>query len=129
MNEDEHLAPEVLRFIGLCIPTVPHLEAMLLMWETTPQLWNAAEIAARIYVTEDTADQILKDLERCGIAELDSVRSTSFRYSTASAWTGTLPLVAQAYRRHLSRVARYIHAQGSKSVREFSRAFRLRREQ
>jgi hypothetical protein len=129
MNEDEHLAPEVLRFIGLCIPTVPHLEAMLLMWETTPRLWNAAEIAARIYVTEDAAGQILKDLERCGIAELDSIKPAFFKYSSASDWTATLPLVAHTYRRQLSKVARYIHAQGPKSVREFSRAFRLRRDQ
>jgi hypothetical protein len=126
---EENLAPEVLHFIGLCIPSVPHLEALLLIWETVPRAWTAGEIAARIYIDDDRAGEILKDLERCGMVARDAAQPMSFKYDPHSDWDHTLPLVSQTYRRQLSRVARHIHAQGPKPVREFSRAFRLRREQ
>jgi hypothetical protein len=109
---DEYLAPAVLQFLDLCIPTVPHLEALLLIWETAPSVWTAREISARIYVAEDTARTILKDLERCSVIEHDSPQSQSFRYNTRNDLDGTLSLVSQSYRRQLSRVARYIHSRG-----------------
>jgi len=126
---DESFTPEVLELIGRCIPTVPHLEALLLMWEATPRAWGATEIAARIYVADDVAIDILRGLERCGVVARVTDQPLTFGYDPRSEFDATLPLLSKTYRRQLGRVARYIHSQGPKAVREFSRAFRLRREQ
>jgi hypothetical protein len=128
MSDDEYLAPAVLQFLGLCIPTVPHLEALLLIWETAPRAWAAREISARIYVADDAASTILEDLERCSVVERDGPQSLSFRYNPRNDWDSTLSLVSQSYRRQLSRVARYIHSKGREPVCELSRASKLRKE-
>ena len=56
--------PEVERFLLGSIDTVPHLEALLLLFQSPAIVWSVQELAARIYVNERQATGILEDLAR-----------------------------------------------------------------
>lgn len=123
--------PEVERFILDSIDTVPHLEALLLIFQSPTIVWTVAELAARIYVNDKQAGGILEDLTRRGLiarVEQSSSHSTpGYQYIERSeAQTRLLNTVAQSYRTQLVQVTRFIHSNASASVRDFARAFRLK---
>lgn len=125
--EQEQLPDEVLRFIAGHIDTVPHLEALLLLWESSGRCWRAEELAARIYVGPEAGVRILKDLEQRKLAKPGTDPAC---YVFDGAWDSgqLMQKVAATYRRHLVQVATLIHAKGSPAVREFARAFDFKKE-
>ena len=122
------ITDELLEFIARRIDSVPHLEALLLFWENPEAVWTSAEIAARVYVSRDTARAVLQDLARHGF--IVSTAEDSYRYQQGWDEAQILPRVADAYRRHLVQVAELIHAKaGSTSVHEFARAFKFKQKE
>jgi hypothetical protein len=124
--ESEELDGEVLRFIDQYIDTVPHLEALLLLWQDAGTQWSIEQLAARIYVSPGVAKGILEDLLRHGMVRASG---TPALYGCDAEWDARRQLlrrVAETYSRHLRRVATLIHSKGPRSVRDFARAFRLK---
>ena len=122
--ESSDIGEEVLRFIEQYIETVPHLEALLLMRESQPKCWSIEQLAARIYVPPATARTILDDLARHGLV---SAQGDCHVFNPQ--WDEQRQLLARVagtYNKHLTRVATLIHARGSRSVRDFARAFKLK---
>ena len=116
-----------LRFIFDNIETVPQLEALLLMWQNRMRTWTAEELAARIYVGPTDAKNILDYLLRQALVHEPA--TDNFQYSTE--WDATNDLmrrVAETYARNLVGVTRMIHSKGSASVREFARAFQIKKD-
>ena len=121
---------EVLRFIERRIDSVPHLEALLLLWESPSTTWTDAAIAARVYVSREQAQILLQDLTRHGLIAGDG--STPERYAYNSSWDEAqlMTRVAASYRRHLVDLARLIHMKAaSQAVRDFARAFQFKDEE
>ena len=128
--ERSELPADVVQFIAAQIDTVPHLEALLLFWESAPRTWTADEIAARIYVARDVAVQILQDLERRRLVRIAEGAAERFVYDPAWDATGDfMARVAETYRQNLIRVAQSIHARAPSAVREFARAFEIKKEE
>lgn len=128
MNSPQ-IPPNVLQFIAERIDTVPQLEALLLLWESPQRLWTEEELAARIYVSRQNAAQILQALERRQLVTAESAQATHYRYDPQWDPTGqVMPEVAAAYRRHLVPLATFIHSRASSAVREFARAFDLKKD-
>jgi len=116
-------------FIQEYIDSVPHLEALILLWNSRPVGWTAEEISSRLYVTPEQSVQVLRDLKRIEIArELpgDPTKHTYFPRSKEQ--DELMHQVDAAYRRELVRISTMIHAKASPAVREFARAFRLRKD-
>lgn len=125
--ENGYQEDEVLRFVFENIDTVPHLEALLLIWQNASESWSADRLAARIYVSTAQADGILDDLHKRGFVSQED--SGSYRF--ASGWEegqALMPRLAKIYSRNLIGVTRMIHSKGSASVREFARAFQIKKE-
>ncbi len=119
---------EVLSFVFENIDTVPHLEALLLIWQNGSESWSADRLAARIYVSPAQAAAILADLHSRGLATQES---TTGSYRFATEWDRErqlMPRLAKTYSRDLIGITRMIHSKGSASVREFARAFQLKKE-
>ena len=92
---------------------VPHLETLLLLWESPDLTWNEQDVAARVYVNREQARSILLDLFKHGlIAHTDSL-SEHYRYDAGWDVANLMPRVAASYRRHLTYVAGVIHAKAS----------------
>jgi hypothetical protein len=125
----EDIPDVVLDFIDRYIDTVPHLETLLLLWEDPSRRWTQEEVAQRIYVGIDAAGSILSNLSKRRLATIETQHPPLFRYNPD--WEGTssvMPEVAGAYRRRLVQIATLIHTRGSASVREFARAFEIKKD-
>jgi DNA-binding IclR family transcriptional regulator len=118
----------VLQFIAARIDTVPQLEALLLLWENPQREWSEEELAARIYVGRPVAATIMQALQR---QQLVTTEPASARYRYNPQWDPSgevMPEVAAAYSRHLVQLATFIHSRASTAVREFARAFDLKKD-
>lgn len=129
MSQSKISEEEVYRFILNQIDSVPHMEALLLLWENRPKEWSDAEIAKRLYVTADFARNIMSDLVRRRLVAAGTQPPRQYWYELKSEDQDRLvETVAATYRRELVRVSTFIHAKASSAVRDFADAFRFKRE-
>lgn len=118
---------EVEQFLLAAIDTVPHLEALLLLFQNPATVWSVEDLAARIYVDGQQAFAVLEDLTRRKLLTRIEPSPPKYQFvAQSTAQTELLHKVAQAYRTQLVQVARFIHSKPSASVRDFARAFRLK---
>jgi len=116
-------------FIQEQIDSVPHLEALILLWNSRPVGWTAEELSSRLYVTPDQAAQVLQDLKRLEIVREMPADPAKHTYNPRSKEQDELMhQVDVAYRRDLVRISTMIHSRASSPIREFARAFRLRKD-
>ena|SRR5690349_25040717 len=117
------------RFIVEEIESVPHLEALLLMWRDQGKRWSTEEMARFLYVSPDSAQSILQDLNRRGlIAALSDPTNLYYFDGSSEPRNALLRTLDDTYRRELIRISRMIHSKAASSVREFARAFRFTKE-
>jgi len=108
---------------------VPQLEALLLLWENPQRQWSEEELAARIYVGRPAAATILQALLRHQLTTADAGAPPRYRYNPQWDPSGeVMSEVVTAYRRHLVQLATFIHSRASTAVREFARAFDLKKD-
>jgi hypothetical protein len=109
------------------IDSVPHLEALLLLWRSAPQPLSAAEIAGKLYISPPQGAVIAEDLCHRGLIVCTS--GSEFRYDTSDQERNRLLSAVDAtYRRELIRISGIIHSKASPSVRAFANAFRFRKD-
>lgn len=107
------------------IDTVPHLEALLLLWNSRPQEWSFEGMASALYLPLDLTRQVIADLERRGFAVLTDDRRFLYRSTDRDQ---LVERVEKIYRREIVRISNMIHSKPAASLREFARAFRLKRD-
>ena|SRR5579884_2059945 len=118
---------DVDRFILDEIDSVPHLEALLLVWSSRPQSWSDEELGKRLYLENPAAMAILEDLQRRGLIAAVPGEPRQFRYESSER-DPLLEAVESAYRTDLVRISTMIHLKAPASVLEFARAFRFTKE-
>lgn len=123
----QDIPEDVLRFVLEQIDSVPHLEALLIIWSNAVQSFSTEKIAAELYISTDVASSILQDLLR---RKLIRVADPQLTYVYDGAWDSTdlMSRVAAAYRTRLVRVTTLIHSKGSQSLRDFARAFVIKKD-
>lgn len=129
---DHAISQRVDSFIVGEIDSVPHLEALLLLWRNAPQRFSAAELAKQLYIHAGQGAAIAEDLHRRGLierGERDQGGSAGFFYDMRSeARNELLEAVDATYRRELIRISGIIHSKPSPGVRAFANAFRFRKD-
>jgi hypothetical protein len=129
MMGDEQRETQVEAFIRDQIDSVPHMEALLLLWNYRPQSRTIEEMASALFIAPDRAEKILQDLTRLSLLEADARPLQRYSYATGSADRDRLmTAVNETYRRELVRLTGIIHAKGSQAVRDFARAFRFTKD-
>ena len=120
---------DVYEYILEKIESVPHLEAVILLWNSRPVGWTAEELASRIYVPPERTSEILQDLVRQQFVQQTSGSPPRFSYLPRSdeqnEWMFRVDTV---YRREIVRISTMLHSKASPSVREFARAFRFKKD-
>ena len=120
---------QVDRFILVQIDTVPQLEALLLLFNSQPRAWSSEEMASSLYVRGDIATRILDSLLQRNLIARDSKSSDVYFYSGEDDGRNTLLEAVDAiYRKEVVRVSSMIHSKGSAGVRDFARAFRIKKD-
>lgn len=126
---DEATSAEVKRFILTSIPSVPHLETLLLLWRERTTDWDAQSVARRIYVPEKQAAAIVADLADAGILSCDAGEPRRCRFDASREPLATIvAALAAAYARDLLGVTRLIHSRTSRQAHAFADAFKWRKD-
>lgn len=121
------LPADVRRFLLTSVPSVPYLEALLLLRSNPDQAWDAAQLARRLYVPERTGAELVALLRDSTIAQ--PVEDTgSVRYAPAAELAELLDRVAHAYATDLVTVSGLIHSRIDRRAQQFADAFRFRKE-
>jgi hypothetical protein len=118
------LPAEVHRFVLTSIPSVPYLEAVLLLRAEPAARWDAARLARRLYVPEPSAAELVDQLAAAGIA---SMEGAAVRYAPATdELRELLDALAHAYTVNLVTVTDLIHSRTGKRAQQYADAFRWR---
>ncbi|HEY4359786.1 MAG TPA: hypothetical protein VGN17_02400 [Bryobacteraceae bacterium] len=126
MTEDPRSAVD--RFLLDRIDSIPHLEALLLLWNHRPRPWSVQEMANGLFLSQDLSKQILDDLAGQRLAAIVEGVTPAYRYEPEPQKDQILAAVDATYRSDLIRVSRLIHSKPSAALRDFARAFRLKKE-
>ena len=120
---------DVYEYILEKIESVPHLEAVILLWNSRPVGWSVEELASRLYVSSERTAQILQDLIRQQFVQQSAATPPRFSYLPRSEEQNDWMFrVDTAYRREIVRISTMLHSKASPSVREFARAFRFKKD-
>ena len=120
---------DVYEYILEKIESVPHLEAVILLWNSRPVGWTAEELASRIYVPAERTFEIVQDLIRQQFVQQSAGSPPRFSYLPRSEEQNEWMFrVDTAYRREIVRISTMLHSKASPSIREFARAFRFKKD-
>lgn len=121
---------ELRRFVLTSIPSVPFLEALLLLRANPAQQWHGDTLAQRLYVRERTAHGLLEDLCRAGmIAPCAAPNAGCYQYHPSSQQLRErIDALADLYARHLVEVTLLIHSSLDRKAQQFADAFKLRKD-
>lgn len=122
---------DVRRFVLTSVPSVPYLEAMLLLRNEDSAAWDSKSLAQRLYMGEKAAEDLLSELHSAGIvrkvqdAPGERDDSAGYRYAPASdELRDKIDRLAEVYGTHLVEVANLIHSKTSKKAQQFADAFK-----
>jgi DNA-binding IclR family transcriptional regulator len=119
------LSENLRRFIVGKIPSVAHLEALLLL-RSTAAGWPLDNLAARLYVSTPAAARLVDDLQTRGLAVRlgDNVQYLPRSDQVADA----VEELAAVYGRRLIEITQLIHSTTDKKARRFADAFNVRKD-
>ena len=121
-----HIPDDVRRFLLGAIPSVPHLEALLLVRAEAAEPWTGPRLARRLYVDEGGATRLLRDLGEAGLLQ---AAGHGYRFGPADpALADVVAALDAIYARHVVEVAELIHSSSDRKAQRFADAFRLRKE-
>jgi sugar-specific transcriptional regulator TrmB len=121
--------PDAYAFIHENIDSVPHLESLILLWNSRPVGWTEGELASRLYISREQVGGVLRDLVRLQVVQETPGNPARYSYFPKSEEQNELMhRIDYAYRRDLVRISTMIHSKASSSVREFAKAFRLKKD-
>ena len=120
---------EVDRFILAAIDSVPHLEALLLLWQNPSEPWTVDGVSKRLWIDLEATAVILDGLARKQFLNVVAGEPDRYMFRADAANDRILRDVAEIYRHETVRISTMIHAKPSSAVRAFARAFRFTKEQ
>ncbi|HET8745437.1 MAG TPA: hypothetical protein VFM98_07520 [Ramlibacter sp.] len=100
---------DVSRFIGDCVPSVPLLEALLLLRSEPARSWDSFNVASRLYVGENEAHELLLAMEQSGLARRREDGSYAFAPRTGEL-AGVIDALAATYAHNLVGITDLIHS-------------------
>lgn len=123
------IPPELRRFILASVPSIPFLEATLLLRRDPDVAWSAPQLASALYVGTGPAEQLLHELEAAGIARpVDAERSRWHFAPADEALASAYAELDGLYRVQTVAVTQLIHDATQRSAQHFADAFKLRKD-
>ena len=119
---------DVRRFILTSIPSVPYLEAVLLLRSEPQTRWHARTLASRLYVPERQGAELLANLAAAGIAAGAAEDGYSYQPATGEL-RERIEALARTYSANLVGVTDLIHSRIEKRAHQFADAFRFRKDE
>jgi hypothetical protein len=128
------ITEDLRRFVLTSIPSVPFLEALLLMRADPAQPWSRDTLARRLYVREKVAEGLLAELCRSGMAApwpepgpgIDA--DACYYRPREDILRERIDKLAELYASHLVEVTHLIHSSLDRKAQQFADAFKWRKE-
>lgn len=118
MRKSDPIPDDVRRFLLTSIPSVPHLELLMLAFREQREL-SVEEIARRLYIQPDAAQALADDLARS-----DLLDATTYHISTEPPeLVSLLSSLDRTYSRHVRAVAELLHGNLERKAHNFAKAF------
>lgn len=114
------------RFILTSVPSVPYLEAMLLLRGRPAADWEAADLARRLYIPQQKAEELLQQLVAAGFVASEGA---CWRWRPSPEGAALVEQLAHIYANELVEVTELIHTREERRARQFADAFRLRKKE
>jgi hypothetical protein len=125
----EPIPEDVRRFILTSIPSVPYLEALLLLCNEPAQPWDSQKVAQRLYISEKAAGELLSDLYAAGVVVVTEHKAPFYRHHPSSGeLQQMINQLAEAYAKNLVEVTNLIHSKTGKKAQHFADAFKWRKD-
>jgi predicted ArsR family transcriptional regulator len=122
---------DIRRFVLTSIPSVPHLEALLLLRADAQQPWRTDVLAQRLYIRDKVAQALLEDLCTAGMAAPCAMQQgvPAYRYRPACAeMRQRIDRLADLYAKHLVEMTHLIHSKLDRKAQQFADAFKWRKD-
>jgi hypothetical protein len=119
---------DVRRFLLGAMPSVPHLEALLLLHGEPQVEWTPPRLASRLYVSAEAAKSLLQDLLDRRILRMGAAAD---QYVFDPHDPQLVPIVdrlAAIYARRVVEIAKILHSKSDHPAQIFADAFRLRKD-
>ena len=121
------LSPEAERFLRERVPTVLHLDVLLLLQSDPRRSWGAAAVASALRASVESVGRILEEIATANLLEVRIAGDVMYRFAPWEASIGAI--VEEISARHFSDrdaiVARFGSSRQSEVARRFAEAFRF----
>ena len=124
----EPIPEDLRRFLQTSVPSVPFVEALLLLREAHGDPVETPLIARRLYMPEHAAAGVLEQLAAARIAERSPQGPSAYRFAPHPDLAAVVEQLAQYYRSHLVEVTDVIHSRTARKAQQFADAFKLRKD-
>jgi hypothetical protein len=125
--ENTDIPDDLRHFIVQTIPSVPCLEALLLMHKVPAHTWDRQQIARSLYLDEKAADAVLHDLVATGFINADLKIPGCYRFNRpVPELSQMIERIATLYAHNLVGVTTLIHSRIDENAQQFASAFLLR---
>jgi DNA-binding IclR family transcriptional regulator len=119
--------PKAVRnFVLRYMPSVEHLETLMVLLRNTTRSWSAADVAGELGIAESTAADVLERLASDNFLDVKISNEILYRFNPA---TAVLEQAAAAcsdlYRRERIAMINIVTAAPVSPMRDFAEAFRL----
>jgi hypothetical protein len=123
------LAPDLRRFVVTNIPSVPFLEAVLLLRADPAREWTPQDMAQRLYISAEQAHPLLESIAQGQIAVRSGNEPPRFRWGPGSPDIARmLDRLAAHYAGDVVTIATLIHGKTDMRAQKFADAFRWRKD-
>lgn len=127
MNRE--IPDDVKRFVLVSIPSIPYLEAMLLLRGDEQHLWDSKLVAQRLYMSEKAVTELLVELHAAGILDSTGDETEAYCYRPATEeLRSMIDRLADVYAKNLVDVTNLVHSKTGKKAQQFADAFKWRKD-
>lgn len=124
---DRAIPGDVVRLIDARIQSVMELEAVLLLHTNPSKEWESGEMARALYIDANAGGVMLEELVRRGFARRIGPGRYAYEPSSAAV-RATLDTLVNVYQERRVAITSLIYAKPERPMRQFSDAFRLRKD-
>lgn len=123
------ITEDMRRFILINIPSIPYLEALLLLHGDPSQQLNVEQVAKRLFINVKIASAILQQLQLAGVIENVNKDPNLYQYHPRSEeLKKILDELAKIYLTDLIEVTNLVHSNTNKKAQKFANAFLWRKD-
>lgn len=122
------ITPAIERFIHDNINSIEQMEILLLLFSPPQKEWSAIQVSQKLYRQPESAAVRLEELRDRGILSVREEGQLLYRYIPNSHQDAVIRGLDRAYQIRKDAVIDLVFNRSSDTLRAFSNAFRIRRE-